>query len=184
MAVLRLLTVTAPVPAVAREFRSIAPVVVSAEMLLPVSSSAAELPIPDAALRSMVPEPTLMSAPASALASSLIEPTLVIVTRSLAAVIEPTSTLPLVVVVSVTFWPVPPATSAVAVRSPLVTLAAMSPSVVATLVSVNAPPVTVKVASPTLVEALVMVVAASFVTIRLPVPLIVALVTVRVWEPV
>ncbi len=182
--VLRDETVTAPVPAVARELRSTAPVVVSALIDLPVSSRAEVLPMPEAALRSMVPEPTLISAPASALASSLIDPTLVIVTRSLAAVIEPTSTLPLVVVVSVTFWPVPPATRVVAVRSLLVTLAVMSPSVVATLVSVNAPPVTMNEASPTLVVALVIVVAASFVTIKLPVPLIVAVVTVRVCEPV
>ncbi len=161
-----------------------APVVVSALKDLPVSSKAAVLPMPVAALRSMVPEPTLISAAASALASSLIAPTLVIVTRSLSAVIEPTSTLPLVVVVSVTFWPVPPATSVVAVSKPPLVLPLMSPSVVLTLVKVSAPPVTVKVASPTLVEALVMVVAASLVTSRLPVPLMVALVTPSACEPV
>ncbi len=140
------------------------------------------MPVP--ALRSIVPVPTLMSAAASSVASSLMAPTLLIVTKSLSAVIEPTSTLPLVVVVSVTFWPFPPATSVVAVSKPPLALPLMSPSVVLTFVRVRAPPVTVKVASPTLVEALVIVVAASLVTSRLPVPVIVALVTVRVCEPV
>ncbi len=161
--VLRLLTVTAPVPAVASELRSTAPVVVSAEMLLPVSSRAEVLPMPEAALRSIVPVPTLMSAPASA-PDSLIAPTLLIVTRSASAVTDPTSTLPLVSVVNVMFLLVPPAVSVVAVRSP---------------------PVAVTLIEPLLVLAVVIVVVASLVITRSPAPpVMVALVTFSPWPPV
>ncbi len=163
VAVLRLLTVTAPVPAVASELRSTAPVVVSALIDLPVSSRALVLPMPAAALRSMVPEPTLISAPASALADSLMAPTLVIVTVLASAVRIATVMSPLVTVLAV-MLPVPPAVSVVSVRLPPVVVTSMLPS---------------------LVVAVVMVVAASLVTTRLPAPeVMVALVTVSVCEPV
>ena len=93
--------------------RSIASVDESALIDVPASSSAAVLPIPLTAFRSIVPEPTVMSIAVSAIAS-LMAPADVTVTVFASAVTDPTRTSPAVSVVALTS-PVPPAVTLVSV---------------------------------------------------------------------
>ena len=130
MPVVSVVTVTAPV---ARLSRSILPLVESAVSAVPVRSSAPVVPMPVTALRSMTAAVT--SAVSSAVSSS-IEPAALMVTMSPAAVTLLTETLPLVVVVSVTFLPKPPAvTTSCASRLPASVVRLMDPSVVETPVT-------------------------------------------------